>query len=86
MRLSARRSSAIDLTGMITTSSAPCAMNLSGGIVGDRIELQVADDGAPAAAPCECQIAFRQDYRPETATLIVSRGGAELTRLAMPAW
>lgn len=85
-RLSVRRSSAVDLTGMITAPSESCKPELGGGIAGDRIELMLRDPGPPMSKRCECQINFRQDYRPESKTIIVSVDGKELLREPVPGW
>jgi len=84
--LSVRRESAVNLVGSVVTPSTSCAPTLSGGIAGDRIELNVDDRGPPAAAPCECRIVFKQDYRPESQTIIVTRAGEVLVRQPVPGW
>lgn len=85
-RLSARRESAINLMGMIVSPSTSCAPTLSGGIAGDRIELFVDDGGPAAAQPCECQIAFKQDYTAASTTIVVTHGADVIATEPMPGW
>ena len=85
-RLSVRRASAVELQGLIVAPSYSCKPELFGGIAGDRIELALRDPPPPLSKRCECQIGFRQDYRPESKTIIVTLDGTELLREPVPGW
>ncbi len=86
-RFSGRRESSVNLMASIETPSVTCKPTLSGGIVGDRIELTVHDGGTAAAEPCTCRIVFKQDYDAASQTIIVrDHAGKELVRQPVPGW
>lgn len=81
-----KRVDANTVSGTIVTPSATCKPKLGGGIVGDRIELEVWDGGdKPGPAACTCVFQYRQAVKPESKTAIARvRGGIEIGRLAVP--
>jgi hypothetical protein len=74
------------ISGTVVALSATCKPKLGGGIVGDRIEIEVWDGGdKPGAPACTCTFQFRQAIRPESKTAIAKvRGGKEIGRMPIP--
>ncbi len=72
--------------GTIVVASATCSPKLGGGIVGDRIELDIWDGVArPAPSPCTCTFRFEQEIRAESRLVIGRvRDGATIGLVRVP--